>query len=324
MPEIQGTQGQYLQNRGILAAINSYFQHNRIGDVLVRRGKISADQLHNALALQESRSIPLGRILVSEGLVSFADLKFALWTQSSVRLAATFVALFAGGMSFSGRAAMASPDQDIPAGIMLAMADSVPATVGPTAALFGSTEKISYDLTAFSKWNEMFRRFDSHVKSSTHDLLVQKWKQDLSEIKGMPFSRMVVAVNDLMNKVKYIGDNRNWQKSDYWETPVEFLSYGGDCEDFAIAKYASLRALGVPDRAMRIAIVKDVQKGIPHAVLVVYAEDGPVILDNQIKAVTKASKISHYKPIFSINHTAWWIHMDQNYNSPTQIASAAR
>ncbi len=96
-----------------------------------------------------------------------------------------------------------------------------------------------------------------------------------------------------MNKVRYIGDQKNWGKSDYWATPIEFLTYGGDCEDFAIAKYVSLRALGVPDRAMRIAIVKDTQKGIAHAILIVYTEDGPMVLDNQIKRMTNANAIGH-------------------------------
>jgi predicted transglutaminase-like cysteine proteinase len=75
---------------------------------------------------------------------------------------------------------------------------------------------------------------------------------------------------------------------------------------------------------MRIAIVKDLQKGVPHAILIVYTENGPMVLDNQIKKMTEADDIEHYKPIFSINRTAWWLHNDNRNSNPTQIASASR
>jgi len=170
----------------------------------------------------------------------------------------------------------------------------------------------------------MFDRFSKDVNSGASDAIVQKWKKDLTPMKGLPLIQMANEVNNLMNKIRYIGDNKNWGKSDYWGTPSEFLTYGGDCEDFAIAKYISLRALGVPDQAMRIAIVKDLQKGIPHAILIVYTENVPMVLDNQIKKMTEANDIGHYKPIFSINRTAWWLHNDNRNSNPTQIASASR
>ena len=44
---------------------------------------------------------------------------------------------------------------------------------------------------------------------------------------------------------------------DYWETPIEALWKGaGDCEDYAIAKYFSLRHLGVSSDKLRITYVK--------------------------------------------------------------------
>ena len=109
-------------------------------------------------------------------------------------------------------------------------------------------------------------------------------------------------------------------KSDYWATPVEFFNNGGDCEDYAIAKYASLRALGVPENRMRVAIVQDLKKNIPHALLIVYTNNGPVALDNQSQKVLQIGNIiNRYKPIFSINRTAWWLHVE---SSNTVVASA--
>jgi hypothetical protein len=33
-----------------------------------------------------------------------------------------------------------------------------------------------------------------------------------------------------------------------------------------------------------------------------------MLLDNQISDVVPASVVHHYKPIYSINEKAWWLH----------------
>ena len=146
-----------------------------------------------------------------------------------------------------------------------------------------------------------------------------KWKSEIEKYKGMPLRTMAAKVNTFINKTPYITDSKNWGKSDYWATPVEFFTRGGDCEDFAIAKYVSLRALGVPENRMRIAIVQDTVKNIPHAILVVYTNSGAMILDNQSTVMKSADTVKRYKPIFSINRTAWWVHKAP---TTTLVASA--
>lgn len=312
------------QEKGVLRAINTYLRRNRIGEVLVSRGKISPLQLKEALFLQKQGGDPIGHILLGLGIVKRRDLRIALATQSALRIAAAVITIMSGITFFSSRQAMAGSVKDIPAVITLASAGTMNGAIVRSGSLFGTGERASTDLSSFTKWSAMFDRFSREANQSSSEAVIQRWRQDLASFRGMPLEDMADEVNDLMNKVRYIGDKKNWGKSDYWETPIEFLSYGGDCEDFAIAKYASLRALGVPDSAMRIAIVRDTQKGIPHAILIVYTESGPMVLDNQIKQMTRASDIRHYKPIFSINRTAWWLHTDRNDSNPTQIASAAR
>jgi general secretion pathway protein E/type IV pilus assembly protein PilB len=51
---------------------------NRIGDLLLARGLISADQLRIALIEQQSRGMPLGRVLVALGFLGEATLRDAL------------------------------------------------------------------------------------------------------------------------------------------------------------------------------------------------------------------------------------------------------
>jgi predicted transglutaminase-like cysteine proteinase len=317
-----------LDSKGVLSKISGYLQRNRVGEILVSRGKLTPLELKEALSIQKQNRVPLGRVLLEKGLISSGELRFALASQTALRSMVAIITILTGLTSLSSRQAYAGGLKEIPQSISIAFTSASAGSVaGHTiykSSLFGTSERVSSDLGAFTKWSAMFDRFSKDVNSGSSDAIVQKWKKDLTPMKGLPLIEMANEVNNLMNKVRYIGDNKNWGKSDYWETPVEFLTYGGDCEDFAIAKYVSLRALGVPDQAMRIAIVKDLQKGIAHAVLIVYTENGPMVLDNQIKKMTEADDIEHYKPIFSINRSSWWLHNDNRNSNPTQIASASR
>ena len=84
-------------------------------------------------------------------------------------------------------------------------------------------------------------------------------------------------------------DPVNWGQKDYWATPLEFMAKFGDCEDYAIAKFMSLRRLGWKTSKCVVA-VKDLNLKVGHAILVVYLDDKVYVLDNQIKQVIEAGK----------------------------------
>ena len=117
-----------------------------------------------------------------------------------------------------------------------------------------------------------------------------------------------------MNKAKYITDKNNWGRKDYWATPGEFMANFGDCEDYAIIKFLSLKLLGFKDEDLRVVAVKDLNLKIGHDVLIVYWKDPKsgkrrrLLLDNQIKKVVDARAVRHYQPVFSINSKNWWRH----------------
>jgi predicted transglutaminase-like cysteine proteinase len=62
---------------------------------------------------------------------------------------------------------------------------------------------------------------------------------------------------------------------DLWQLAVT----SGDCEDYALAKQAELRAAGVPAGAARLATAR-LASGEMHAVLAVETSRGTLILDN--------------------------------------------
>lgn len=308
---------------GFLGKLRTLYYNNRIGDLLLLKGMIDRSQLDRALGAQQDGSADhLGRVLVRSGAIRRRELYAVLAQQMSLRCMIAVAAFFLTFASFGGiKQARAGTSRDIPAQIRLvAAANQAFAAPAHYASLFGAEERASTNISAFTKWTGMFQRFDSAMNSASGQKVVREWKENLASLQGLPLESMARGVNDLINSIEYINDSRNWGTSDYWETPVEFFSRGGDCEDFAIAKYASLRALGVPEDRLRITILQDTQKGIPHAVLALYTDNDVLILDNQIKTVRSSSSIGHYKPIFSINRHAWWLHTK---GGNTVVASAS-
>lgn len=122
-------------------------------------------------------------------------------------------------------------------------------------------------------------------------------------------------VNDFMNQTPFKSDKEHWGKEDYWATPIEFLSTnGGDCEDFSIAKYFTLRALGVPDEKLQITYVKEIKVfNEAHMVLAYFAtpDAEPVILDNINKTIQPASNRGDLVPVYSFNGSGLWLAKQQ-------------
>ena len=305
------------ENKGILRSIKAHLNHNKLGDILALKGTITTDQLKTLLKQQKEQSVRFGDLLVQDNIISKSQLYRALATQSVFRSLALAVATFATLSAFSIKTSKGGTIKDIPAGISLVSAAKDFQSVNYYPALFGTNERSSKDISAFTKWSNMFAKFERDITQNRGKSEMVKWKSEIEKYKGMPLRTMAAKVNTFINKTPYITDSKNWGKSDYWATPVEFFTRGGDCEDFAIAKYASLRALGVSESRMRIAIVQDMQKNIPHAVLIVYGDDGVYVLDNQSEAMKYTQMVQHYKPIYSINRTGWWLH-----KTPTVLASA--
>ncbi|MBU1363629.1 MAG: transglutaminase-like cysteine peptidase [Gammaproteobacteria bacterium] len=138
---------------------------------------------------------------------------------------------------------------------------------------------------------------------------VPEWLEMIRSMRGHTPSEQISVVNDFSNRFRYVLDQDNYGRSDYWAIPREFLTLGGDCEDFAIIKYFSLRQLGVPAESLRVVVVQDANLRIPHAVLAVYMRDDIFILDNQVREVVSHQKIAHYIPVFSLNERNWWMHL---------------
>jgi predicted transglutaminase-like cysteine proteinase len=120
-------------------------------------------------------------------------------------------------------------------------------------------------------------------------------------------------LNQFFNRrVAFRDDLEVWGQIDYWATPLEMLTKGeGDCEDYAIAKYFSLMAAGIPSARMRLVYVKATLGGTQqaHMVLAYYGSVGavdPLILDNLVGDIRPASRRPDLLPVFSFNIDGLW------------------
>ena len=177
--------------------------------------------------------------------------------------------------------------------------------------LFGTVE-FQMDLKKPTSWLEAMKRnrnspiFFDEKRFNASTL----WKDLKRKAEGKPFLEQLSIVNSFWNRWPYRTDKEVYGKADYWAAPYEFLAKSGDCEDYCIVKYYTLKALGVPTDSMRIVVVRETIRGIGHAILAVYAEDGEIyILDNLSEAVRSAQRIRNYAPQFSVNETHRWVHV---------------
>lgn len=119
-------------------------------------------------------------------------------------------------------------------------------------------------------------------------------------------------INDFFNRrLSFKDDSVVWGVPDYWASPLESLEKrAGDCEDYAIAKYFSLAASGVPTARLRMVYVRARLAGqsLAHMVLAYYAQPGaePLILDNLRPEVLPASQRTDLTPVFSFNTEGLW------------------
>lgn len=122
---------------------------------------------------------------------------------------------------------------------------------------------------------------------------------------------LLMRVNRLANRIPYRDDAEHWQRQEYWATPLEFVaSDGGDCDDYAIAKYYALREAGVAARSLRLVYARALYDGAVrnHMVLAWYAEPGgePLVLDNLADAPLPASQRPDLVPVYSFNDELAW------------------
>lgn len=139
---------------------------------------------------------------------------------------------------------------------------------------------------------------------------VARWGEILETRRDTPISEKLSVVNSFFNQMMFTSDLEHWGVADYWATPLELLeTQAGDCEDFALAKYFTLRELGIPADKLRLTYVKSIELNQAHMVLTFYKEPKaePLVLDNLVAEIEPSSKRTDLVPIYSFNGDGLWL-----------------
>ena len=170
---------------------------------------------------------------------------------------------------------------------------------------------------AFPKWHGVMGRSWAYVPAMDEvcgarvvgRCGLQDWHGFLAALERLDPRSRLRRVNAYVNRVPYRPDSAVWSRSDYWAAPGEFFARGGDCEDYAVAKYFSLRILGFPPEALRIVVLNDRLRRVAHAVLVVRQGDREWILDNLTDRLIDWREQDRYRPVYAVNEDRAWAPM---------------
>ena len=172
---------------------------------------------------------------------------------------------------------------------------------------------ISYPVSSYLE-EHFTSQFYARINKSFGDAGEQRaraWQKILVESQDSNDWNKINKVNRFVNEnVSYEDDLLLWGKKDYWASPIETIGGGrGDCEDYAIAKFFSLTALGVPEEKLRLMYVRQLDVNQPHMVLIYFEHRKaiPLVLDNFNKRILPANKRGDLKPIYSFNGAGLWM-----------------
>jgi predicted transglutaminase-like cysteine proteinase len=103
--------------------------------------------------------------------------------------------------------------------------------------------------------------------------------------------------------VSPVSDEMQWGVADHWSDPFEtLLSNRGDCEDYAILKYAALLESGIPEDDVKIVILKNFFPNEDHAAVATRVDGQWLILDNRTLTLVRDTDVTHAIPEFVLDH----------------------
>lgn len=207
-------------------------------------------------------------------------------------------------------------------------AQAAPETASAHPRLFGSVEFQRKSLAVLPQWVRVVDRIQAEqARYSACDNdpkacfpALAAWRAKIREVRTLDKQTQLLEINRFLNKWPYREDRANYDVDDYWASPLEFLQNSGDCEDYAIIKYVTLKALGFSVDALRIAVVQDTLRNVAHAVLAVYTDNQILIMDSLFDGVLTQDHLNFYVPQYSVNERTLWVHI---MPMPSALNSAA-
>ncbi len=131
---------------------------------------------------------------------------------------------------------------------------------------------------------------------------------NLSHYSQLPPPIQIVQINTDINQTPYVSDQTRYGRADIWIEPADFVQNGGDCEDYALAKYNLLAQLGFPSEDMFLLGVTQKNSTQAHACLGIDNKDGSfLVLDNTVDhPVQEQEYAEKYNLVYAVNKHGLW------------------
>lgn len=201
-------------------------------------------------------------------------------------------------------AAYALPESPAPAGIET--------PVSASDEPFGLSTSPLSNGPLHAKWTEVERAIAAEAET------VAACTRDPDHCSSQPALRFLEIVNTAAAReglarlgeinrainlaIRPVSDRAQYGVEDYWSSPLATLATGaGDCEDYAIAKLVALRAAGIPEKDLRLVIIRETATGDDHAVVAARSGDRWRILDNRTFLMVEDSAFGKYRPLFALD-----------------------
>jgi predicted transglutaminase-like cysteine proteinase len=169
----------------------------------------------------------------------------------------------------------------------------------PEGMLWVKWRKLNAELEAEAQVLSQCRADPKHCANAA----AQRYLALIDEGRRLPERAKIERINRAINAaIRYSSDFDQYGVPDLWTAPLATLGTGqGDCEDYAIAKYAALRDAGFSSDDLRLLIVRDRVARQDHAVVGVRQDGRWLMLDNRHEVVLEHKDTWHFTPMFALD-----------------------
>ena len=181
----------------------------------------------------------------------------------------------------------------------------------------------------FSSWWEVVVKHEQQ-KSNFHKCKIdpfscegklRSYSHIIEQAKNLSREDQIELVHRYINRTPYDDDKviRHYDQEGSqigvtrtsWKTLYDFLIEGGDCEDYATAKYFMLVELGIKVPDLRVVVTYSDKLFGYHAVLALRQPDNSIWLLDSNYPIKKNSHMG-YRWIYAMNDQAVWDHRNSH------------
>ena len=159
----------------------------------------------------------------------------------------------------------------------------------------------------YRDWRDRAEGYAEDLVTSEHPSVVQFRLSLIAIPRNLGLIEFIGTVSNVVNAAAtYVEDYRSGRGRDQWASPIEFLEQGGDCEDFALTKAATLYSLGWPLDSTYLLVGeldRSPAKPTGHAVLVAVLgnrQDNHLVLDNISDRVVSLQRYQGFRPVYGL------------------------